>query len=263
MGLRSPMYLDSETLLAAAEYHGVDFPRAEAIVEKSVRNREGNAKIAYGAVSAGGSAANNVEFQSTYSLEPREKATTSKVIDGFFDAQVVTLPTSGVHLWKDDLVEVDGELRVTAASMVGKMIYLLRTLLEGDGVSIEGMDDLDFESPAYRGSSKTYTYATPCRPSPYWSRWGGSSYKGSVYASLDPGHFVGAAAQDLLERPHRVLGTVQQVVADGGDGYLASGRRRPRQRHANPCHTHVQQSNATRWQRRRSRHHASPMQDPG
>lgn len=27
MGLRSPMYLDSETLLAAAEYHGVDFPR--------------------------------------------------------------------------------------------------------------------------------------------------------------------------------------------------------------------------------------------
>lgn len=222
MGLRSPIYLDSETLLAAAEYHGVDFPRAEAIVEKSVRNREGNAKIGYGAVSAGGSAANNVEFQSTYSLEPREKATTSKVIDGFFDAHVVSVAASGDQLWKDDLVEVDGELRVTAASMVGKMFYLLRTLLERDGVSIEGMEDLDFESPTVQGQFKELYLRNALPPIPLLVKVGGSPYEGSIYGSLDPGHFVGVAAQDLLEGPHRVLGTVRQVVAGGDDGYLAT-----------------------------------------
>jgi len=222
MGLRSPIYLDSETLLVAAEYHGVDFPRAEEIVEKSVRNREGSAKIGYRAVSAGGSAGSNVEFQATYSLEPREKATTSKVIDGFFNAQVIKTAASEDQLWKDDLVEVDGELRVTAASMVGKMFYLLRTLLEGEGVSIEGMEDLDFESPAVQDQFKDLYLRNALPPIPLLVKVSGPPHQRSMYANLDPGRFVGAAALDLLEGPHRVLGTVRQVVPGGNDGYLAT-----------------------------------------
>lgn len=222
MGLRSPIYLDSETLLALAEYHEVDFPRAEAIVEKTVRNREGNAKLGYGAVSAGGGLAKNVEFQSSYTLEPREKATTSKVIDGLFASTVVKIPACGKSLWKDDLVEVDGKVSITPVSMVGKMFYLCRTLLESDGVSVEKIEDLDFESAVVQDTFKDLYLRNALPPIPVLVRVTGSSYGGDVYASLDPGHFVGNAAEDLLEGPHRILGTVRQVVASGDEGYLAT-----------------------------------------
>lgn len=222
MGLRSPIYLDSETLLALADYHGVEFPRPEAIVEKSVRNREGNARLGYGPIAAGGSATSNVEFQSSYSLEPREKATTSKVIDGLFRSEVVKMASRGEQLWQDDLVEVDGQVSITAASLVGKMFYLFRTLLESDGVAIDSLDDLDFESPAVQTKFKDLYLRNALPPIPVLVRVAGSSYEGAIYVSLDPGYFVGDAAQDLLEGSHRVLGTVCHIVADGDDGYLAT-----------------------------------------
>ncbi|WP_245642982.1 IS110 family transposase [Piscicoccus intestinalis] len=120
------------------------------------------------------------------------------------------------------LAAVDGQVSITAASLVGKMFYLFRTLLESDGVAIDSLDDLDFESPAVQTKFKDLYLRNALPPIPVLVRVAGSSYEGAIYVSLDPGYFVGDAAQDLLEGSHRVLGTVRHIVADGDDGYLAT-----------------------------------------
>lgn len=222
MGLRSPIFLDSETLLALAEYHGVDWPRPETIVEKSVRNKEAGASVGYRAVSAHGSIADNVEFQSTYALEPKEKATTSKVIDGLFKSDVVRVPSGSNQLWQDDLVEVEGKVSITTASMVGKMFYLVRTLLEADGVDINGLEDLHLDSPGVQAKIKDLYLRNELPPVPILVKVTGPSTDEAIYASLNPGCFVGDAALDRLEGTHRILGTVQHIVEAGSDGYLAT-----------------------------------------
>lgn len=54
MALRNPVYLDLESLLAQAEYNEIDVPVQADIVEKTVHQRSGNAKVGYGPLAAGG-----------------------------------------------------------------------------------------------------------------------------------------------------------------------------------------------------------------
>src|SRR5690625_1203774 len=106
MALRNPIYLDSESLLAHAEYNEINLPVQAEIVETTVSQRGGKAQVGYGPLSAGGTKSSEVELQSSYVITPSQKATVSKVIDSLIHEKVVSLAHKETAFVKDDLIEI-------------------------------------------------------------------------------------------------------------------------------------------------------------
>lgn len=116
--MRTPSYLDLETLVAQAEYHDVDVPRREDIVERRLRQRSAGGKAGVSGFGASATFGTDAEFQRSYTLNPSSKATVSKVIDALVAEGAVKVDPDGeTSLSKDDLVEIDGVSRITAASL--------------------------------------------------------------------------------------------------------------------------------------------------
>lgn len=226
MALRSPIYLDTETLLAHADYYDIDLPRQADIVEKSVRRRSGGGKLNVpGLGAADASVGRDVEFQSSYRLEPREKATVSKVIDGLINEGAVRVePDGDTPLSKDDLVEIEGTTRITAASLAGKMFYIFRRLMdivEGDPQDIF---DLDVDDVPIVEQLKQVYLRNELLPLPILLELTGANLPQRVYVSVPPDHFVDAASANRIEGELRVLGSVSHLIDDSDDGYLSAER---------------------------------------
>jgi hypothetical protein len=101
--------LDTDTLLGHADYHEVEVPQREEIVEKTTNRRSGGGKLKLGAGGMGAGAeasrGSDVERQSTYSLESNSKAKISKVIDSLIEMGAFkSRPTPETVLARDDLV---------------------------------------------------------------------------------------------------------------------------------------------------------------
>ncbi|UVN56310.1 hypothetical protein [Streptomyces albus] len=48
MALRTPLYLDTDTLLAQADYPEIEVPQREEVVEKTLKKRSGGGKFGIG-----------------------------------------------------------------------------------------------------------------------------------------------------------------------------------------------------------------------
>jgi hypothetical protein len=223
MALRSPIYLDTDTLLAQAEYHDIDVPRQMAVVEKTVRKRSGGGKVGVSGVGFDASAGTDIEHQSTYSLQPKEKATVSKVIDALMRAEAVNVnPGDGAVLSKDDLVEIEGITRITAASLAGKIFFILRRLMdtaEGDLQTIFDLGAMDI--PLARQLKQVYL-RNELLPIPVLLGVTGSGLSPKVFINVRPDHFIDAASANRVEGQVRVLGTVSHLIDDGNEGFLSA-----------------------------------------
>lgn len=224
MALRNPIYLDTETLFAQAEYHGIAVPHQAQIVERatSKRSASGNASIP-GIGGASGGVGRDVETQSTYTLTPSNKATVSKMIDELIvGEQVVKLnPDDQTPLGKDDLVELEGTTRITAASMAGKMFHIIRRLT--DGISdLNSLTNLDADSPEVEAQLKAVYLQNELLPIPILLEMKGTALPQKVYINLRPNHFVDQASADRVERELRVLGSVTLLVEESEDGYFSA-----------------------------------------
>ena len=145
MALRRPVYLDIETLMALGDYHGLDMPRLTDVVEKAVKKRSGNAQASFAGIGGGAELGKDVELQSSFTIAPTEKASVSKVIDGLLAGEHTVPVSEEAVLKKDDIVEVEGLVRLTAASLAGKMLYVLRKYLESTEQDIRDLDFSDIE----------------------------------------------------------------------------------------------------------------------
>ena len=224
MALRSPLYLDTETLLSQAEYHDLDVPRQAEIVEKTTRKRSAGGKVNVpGIGGADKSAGSDVEYQSTYSLEPREKATVSKVIDQLIaDHAVKVDPDEHTSLSKDDLIEIEGLTRITAASLAGKLFFIFRRLMDMAEGDPESIFDLDIEDLLVAEQLKQVYLRNELLPIPILLELTGSRLPQKVYVSVAPDHFIDAASANRVEGELRVLGSVSRLVSGGDDGYLSA-----------------------------------------
>lgn len=223
MALRSPIYLDTETLISQAEYHDIELPRQQDIVEKTTRKRSGGGKLGLSGVGVGASAGTDVEYQSTYSLEPKEKATVSKVIDSLMSAGAVqcNLDASSV-LEKDDLVEIEGLTRITAASLAGKMFFILRRLMDSSEGDLDTIFDLKLDDLPVAEQLKRVYLRNELLPIPILLELTGSGLPQKVYINVRPDHFIDAASANRVEGDLRVLGSVSRLVDEGADGYLSA-----------------------------------------
>lgn len=221
MALKNPVYLDLETLLAQAEYNGVHVPVQADIVEKTVKQRSGNAKLGYGGMGAGGSTGSEVEFQTSYAMSPTQKATVSKVIDGLVRADVVSTSTEKKALVKDDLYELEGTARITAASLAGKLFNLLLQYLKDSDLDITNVDFADIAPDIKQLMQKVYL-GNELVPIPLLVQLEDTGLEQKVFINLRPSFFIESASLDRIEGEMRVLGTVRNLVAGGDEGYLSS-----------------------------------------
>lgn len=226
VSLRTPLYLDLGGLVAQAEYHGLDVPRHEKVVATTTRKRQGGGKVALPAVGgANVSLGSDVAFQSSYSLRPSEKATVSKIIDSLIGAGVVTQhPDASTVLSKDDLVEVEGTTRLTAASLAGKMFYLVRRIVGGFAGNFDELFDLDLDDAEAAEQIKDVFLRNELLPIPVLLELVGTDLPQKVFVNLSPDHFVDASSSDRIEGDLRVLGSVSHLVEDGREGYLSAER---------------------------------------
>lgn len=223
MALRTPIYLDTETLISQAEYHDIEVPRQEDIVEKTARKRSGGGRLGLSGLGVDASAGSNVEYQSTYTLEPKEKATVSKVIDSLIQAEAVKLnPDADAVLMKDDLVELEGRTRLTAASLAGKMFFILRRLMDSAEGDLETIFDLDVNDIPVAEQLKQVYLRNELLPIPILLELTGSELPQKVYVNIRPGHFIDAASANRVEGDLRILGSVGRLIEGGEDGYLSA-----------------------------------------
>jgi hypothetical protein len=223
MALRSPIYLDTETLLSQAEYHGIDVPRQADIVEKTVRKRSGGGKAGMSGLGVNASAGTDVEHQSTYSLKPKEKATVSKVIDALITTAAVKVnPDGDTALSKDDLIEIEGRTRITAASLAGKMFFIFRRLMDTAEGDLETIFNLDVNDMPVVEQLKQVYLRNELLPIPVLLELTGSTLPQKVYVNVRPDHFIDQASTNRVEGEMRVLGSVSRLIPEGDEGYLSA-----------------------------------------
>lgn len=208
MALRSPIYLDIETLLSHAEYHDIDVPMQAEIVEKTTRNRSGGGKAGVSGLGLDASVGTDVERQSTYTLAPREKATVSRVIDSLVAEGAVKVDPDEQTPWsKDDLFEVDGTTRITSASIAGKMFYALRRVMAG-AEDLDTMLDLDANDAQVVDQLKRVYLGNELLPIPVLLEMTGTRLPQRVHVNVAADHFIDAASANRVEGEMRVLDTV-------------------------------------------------------
>ncbi|WP_420082972.1 DUF6414 family protein (plasmid) [Streptomyces sp. JL4002] len=224
MALRSPIYLDTETLLSQAEYYDIDVPRQAEITEKTVQKRTGGGKAGMGGFALEGSKGTDVEFQSTYTLAPKQKATFSKVIDALINeaGAVKVDPDSETPLCRDDLVQIEGTTRITAASLAGKMFYILRRLMDNVAVDLDSLRDLDVNNLPLAEQFQQVYLRNELLPIPILLELTGSNLPQKVYINVPPDHFLGEASANRIEGELRVLGSISRLIPGGSDGYLSA-----------------------------------------
>lgn len=226
MALRSPSYLDTETLLSLAEYVDLDVPHQADVVEKTVRKRSGGGKLGASGVGVEASAGRDVEYQASYSLEPNVKATVNKVIDALIHAGAVNLsPGDQDALTKDSVVELEGSARITTASVAGKVFHIFRRLMgDVEGKDLDSIFKLDDEDlpPGMVGQLQSVYLQNELLPIPVLLELTGTRLSNHVYVNLRPDHFVEAADANRIEGDLRVLGTVSRIVPGGNDGYFSA-----------------------------------------
>ncbi len=226
MSLRSPLYLDIETLLSQADYYEIEVPRRQEVVEKTTRHRTAGGKVNVAGVGgADGFRGTDVEYQSTYSLDPQQKATTSKIIDRLIELGSVKLsPGSDTAIAKDDLLEVEGVARITAASLAGKMFYVFRRLMDSIEGDLDEIFNFDVNALPITRQLKQVYLQNELLPVPVLVELTGTGMSQRVYVNLEPDHFIDAASANRIEGDERVLGSVLGFVAEGPDGFLSAER---------------------------------------
>lgn len=240
MALRSPVYLDLNTLLALAQYHRIDVPVAMDVVMRSSRSRELGASAAPSGVGLKAGGSKNVEYQSSYSLTPQQKAVASQAIDGLQKARVLAADD---ELSKDSLVEMSGEAVMTACSVAAKAFFIIRDGLKREA-NLDTIAALKSMPPEVWQSAKSVYIdnrpvplplllelknpQTPARPRPHRRKIQPPiPFTGRVLISLKPDFFVDVAAIDRVKDSKTILGQVPLLVPDDDyqqtDEWLLSG----------------------------------------
>ncbi|XVX18717.1 DUF6414 family protein [Actinomycetota bacterium] len=219
MALRNPIYLDLEQLIAQAEYHDVAVPRAEEIVETSRSQRRAGAKLGLSGAGVDAGGEREVETQSTFRLEPRQRSTVSKVIDRLHREQVISTASSLTDsaIQKDDLVELDGILRMTPTTLAGKLFYLMKKAIASSDIA--SIEDLSIDDPEVEDVIRTVYLENELLPIPILMQAVDTGMEVRVYVNINPSHFTTSDVADRLEGEHRVLGTVRSVIDGGDEGY--------------------------------------------
>lgn len=117
---------------------------------------------------------------------------------------------------------MEGQTRIAAASLDGKIFFILRRLMTDAEGDLEAMLTLDADDPAVVQQLKQVYLGNELLPIPILLELSDSTLPQRVYVNVRPDHFVDAASSNRVEGEMRVLGTVAHLVPAGAEGYLSA-----------------------------------------
>lgn len=213
MPLRTPKFLDAETLFALAEYAEMDVPLQQEITERTVKNRKGGGKLGFGKSEVGGERGTEVEVQTSYTLAPNQKAAVSKVLDRLIAEEHVVSASGDTTLHKDLPLVLEGTAHLTTASVAGKLLYVVLQAIRSAETSLDDLKSGQMPAGVEEALKGVYL-GNQLVPVPTLFEVQGTGLQPRVLLSVRPGHFVDAAAPDHLEGEIGLVGTVEALVAD-------------------------------------------------
>ncbi|MFE5309525.1 hypothetical protein [Isoptericola sp. NPDC056605] len=186
---------------------------AQEITERTTKARKGTGRVGPRAAQLGGESGSEVEIQTSYTLQPREKAAVSKVLDGLVAGNHVELPRGDLPLHKDLPLVLEGTARLTTASIAGKLLYVALQAIQSSETSLDDLVSAKMPDSVAQGLKNVYL-GNELVPMPMLFELESTGLEPRVLLSLRPGHFVDQAVPDHVEGEVGVLGTVETLVYD-------------------------------------------------
>jgi hypothetical protein len=108
-------------------------------------------------------------------------------------------PGAETGLGRDDLIEIEGQTRITAASLAGKMFFILRRLMDTADGDLDTIFDLDVNDLPVAEQLKQVYFRNELLPIPTLLELTGSQLPRKVYVNVRPDHFIDAASANKVE----------------------------------------------------------------
>ncbi|MBE7702073.1 hypothetical protein H9623_17420 [Oerskovia sp. Sa1BUA8] len=213
MPLRTPKFLDVETLFALAEYADVGVPLQQEITERTMKNRKGGGKLGFKGSELGGERGTEIEVQTSYTLAPNQKAAVSKVLDQLSHGGHVQAPSAGLALHKDTALVLEGAAHLTTASVAGKLLYVALQAIRSSATSLEDLTSGQMPTGVEEALKAVYL-GNELVPVPTLFELEGCGLEPRVLVSVRPGHFVDDAAADQVEGEIGLVGTVESLIEE-------------------------------------------------
>jgi hypothetical protein len=119
-------------------------------------------------------------------------------------------------------VQIEGKTRITAASLAGKMFFILRRLMDTVDANLDSLRNLDVNDLPFAEQLQQVYLRNELLPIPILLELTGSNLPQKVYINVPPDHFLGEASANRIEGELRVLGSVSRLIPEGADGYLSA-----------------------------------------
>ncbi|WP_277245950.1 hypothetical protein [Micrococcus terreus] len=226
MGLKTPLYLDADTLSALAEYNCIEVSTIQEVVETHRKIREAGLKAAASSLGAHFSRTRGVETQRSYSVTPGQKAAVRRTIDRLHEEDaLLTFAPGEREPEKDDALELEGNLVLTPTSMVGKVFYYLHAYLGQDDSAMDALArSAVLPDESVMALLKDAYFSADLPPVPLLMELQNPRFESRVFVSLRHSGFVDVAEASHIAGSHRVLGQVSDLVDGDEDGYLSAER---------------------------------------
>lgn len=219
-----PVYLKRDALFSRAEYAGIHLPpQTVEIQERDFRESGLNGTLGASGVGIGGNRAKSVEVQKTYSLESRDYAVVSKIVDALFEQKEAFLRTPETSLKRGDFVAIEGRFQMTNASRIGRFTDIIRSAFNDSDIDITSKNELESMPPAVISELKDVLLGNALPQIPILTQSHPTDHLAAVYASFEPNHYVNAASTDRIVGDMTVLGKVTALIEDDPEeGYLSA-----------------------------------------
>lgn len=227
---RSPLYLDTETLVPLANYHDIEVMVDVAVTQRDRGQRSGNAAAKAGlpipgapSVELGGSKGSESEVTQARTVKDHPTNALNRLLDALAVSKDVTTDLSAGSITRHQLVELDGDWEISPATDIGSMLAAMVAMMAQNPSAMESS-----ELPAEFYSLMT---SAPARGSVVLTATLDDAEEMRVLVLLDSGFLVGQTSLDDLEEERTVFGQVDTIAAEGShyslDKFFLSGLDRP------------------------------------
>ncbi|MFD2768403.1 DUF6414 family protein [Micromonospora eburnea] len=211
---RSPLYLDTETLVPLANYYDIQVMVDVAVTQRDLGQRSGKAGFNAAVpipgspgIELGGSKGSESEVTQARTIKDHPTNALNRLLDALTLNGDVATDLSGGAVTRRQLVEVDADWIISPATDAGAFLTMMATFFA--------------QNPSARNSTEP--------PPEFFSLMTSGPIPGSmvldatledadethVLVLLDAGHLAGRAGPDDLEGERTIFGQVDALVAEG------------------------------------------------
>jgi hypothetical protein len=211
---RSPLYLDIETLVPLANYHNIEVMIEVAVTRRDLGQRSGKAGLkatipvpGSPGFEIGGSKGSESEVTQAQTVKDHPTNALNRLLDALASNEDVVTDLSADAITRRQLVELDGDWRISPATDVGSFLAAMVAMVAQNPSVLKNS-----EPPA-----EFFALMTPgtIPESVVLDTTLDDAQETRVLVLLDSGCLVGQAGLDDVEGERTVFGQVDSIIAEG------------------------------------------------